>query len=163
MRLSMLMPGLLVFTLLNGSSAVRAEEAQAEQRRVLTPELVEAHYALQLARQRANDYQFVTLTATRRALDDEQQLVEAEVRILQGRLRDYRRFLRVGEYSPVHTAAESHYLALRGAEGRLRQIQDERIALMRSTRGQHTLNDLEILYAATRLAQVKQELDAERQ
>ena len=160
MRLSIVSPCLLVLLLLNGSSAVRAEEEQVERRQVIAPELVEAYYALQSARLKVHEYQFVTLPAARRALDQEQRLAQAEIQILSGRLRDYRPFLRVGQYSPVRTAAESHRLSLLAAEGRLRQLQDERIALMRSSRQQYKLYNLEVLHAAAQLAEIRRELAA---
>ena len=104
-----------------------------------------------------HEYQFVTLPAARRALDQEQRLARAEIQILSGRLRDYRPFLRVGEYSPVRTAAQSHRLSLLAAEGRLRQLRDERIALMRSRRQQSRLYNLEVLHAAAQLAEIRRE------
>ncbi len=161
MRLSIVSPSVLVLLLLNGSSAVRAEEEQVERRLVITPELVEAHHGLKSARLKVHEYQFVTLPAAHRALDQEKRLAQAEIQILSGRLRDYRPFLRVGEYSPVRTAAESHRLSLLDAEGRLRQLQDEQIALMRSRRQQSRLYNLEVLHAAAQLAEIRRELAAE--
>ena len=157
MRLSIVSPSLLVLLLLSGSSAVGAEEEQAERRQVIAPKLVEAYYALQSARLKVHEYQFVTLPATRRALDQEQRLAQAEIQILKSRLRDYRPFLRVGEYSPVRTAAESHRISLWAAEERLRQLRDERIALMRSRRQQSRLYNLEVLHAAAQLAEIRRE------
>jgi hypothetical protein len=147
---------LLFVALLSSTSAVQAEE-QAESQLVLTPELVEAQYALQAARLQVREYQFITLPATRRALDDQVELAQTEIQILSGRLRDYQPFLRVGEYSPVRTAAENHYLALQAAEQRLQQLQDARINLMRSSRQQYTLYNLQVLHAMTRVAQLRQE------
>ncbi len=163
MRLSIVSPSLLVLLLLNGPSAVRAEEEQVERRQVIAPELVEAYYALQSARLKVHEYQFVTLPAARRALDQEQRLAQAEIQILKSRLRDYRPFLRVGEYSPVRTAAQSHRLSLLAAEGRSRQLLDERIALMRSRRQQSRLYNLEALYAAAQLAEIRREQAAVKQ
>ncbi len=163
MRLSIVSPSLLVLLLLNGSSTLRAEEEQVERRLVVTPELVEAHHGLKSARLQVHEYQFVTLPTARRALDQEKRLARAEIQILRGRLRDYRPLLRVGQYSPVRTAAESHQLSLLAAEGRLRRLQDERIALVRSSRQQYTLYNLEVLHAATRLAQLRRELTFEQQ
>ncbi len=159
MRLSIVSPSLLVLLLLNCSSAVRAEEEQV----VVTPELVEAHHGLKSARLQVHEYQFVTLPAARRALDQEKRLAQAEIQILRGRLRDYRPFLRVGEYSPVRTAAQSHRLSLLAAEGRLRQLQDDRIALMRSRRQQARLYNREVLHAAAQLAEIRRELTVEQQ
>ncbi len=148
---------LLTVALLSFTSAVRAEE-QAAGQLVLTPELVEAQYALQLARLQVREYQFVTLPAERHALDDQVELAKTEIQVLSRRLRDYEPFLRVGEYSPVRTAAESHSLSLVVAEQRLRQLQDARINLMRSSRQQYTLYNLQVLHAITRVAQLRQEL-----
>jgi len=161
MRLSIVSYSLLVLLLLNPSSAVRGAE-EVEGRLVITPELVEAQYALQLARLRVHEYQFVTLPATRRALDDQVQLAETEIHFLSGRLRDYEPFLRVGEYSPVRTAAESHFLSLVAAEQRLRQLQDARIDLMRLSRQQYTLYNLQVLHAMTRVAATQREIAAEQ-
>ncbi len=163
MRLSIVSPSLLVLLLLNGSSAVHAEEEQVERRQVIAPELVEAYYGLQSARRQVHEYQFVTLPAARRALDQEKRFAQAEIQILRSRLRDYRPFLRVGEYSPVRTAAHSHRLSLLAAEGRLRQVQDEQIALMRSRRQQSRLYNLEVLHAAAQLAEIRREQAAEKE
>lgn len=152
---------LVAVVLLSFATGVRAEE-QVDARPVITPELVEAQYALQLARARVRDYQFVTLPAARRALDEQVELAEVEIQMLRGRLRDYRPFLLVGEYSPVRTAAESHYLALEAAEQRLRQLKDAQIALTRSSRQQYTLYNLQVLHAMTRVAQQRQQLAANR-
>jgi hypothetical protein len=143
------------------SSAAEAQEP-VEGQIVLTPELVEAQYALQLARTQVRQYQFITLPATRRALDDQVELAETEIAVLNRRLLDYEPFLRVGDYSPVRTAAESHYLALVAAEQRLRQLHGARIDLMRSSRQQYTLYNLQVLHAMTRVAQVRRELVAEQ-
>ncbi len=153
---------LCLLLLLSSSATVRAEE-DAEDRSVIAPELVEAHYALVSARRQARDYQFVTLPAARRALDHQKRLAQAEIQILRGRLRAYHPFLRVGEYSPVRTAAESHRLSLLAAEGRLRQLRDDQIALMRTSRRQLGLYNLEVLHAAARLTQLRRELMVEQQ
>ena len=151
---------LCLLLLLDSSAIVRAEE-EAEDRPVITLELIEAHHALISARRQARDYQFVTLPAARRALDNQKRLAHAEIQILRGRLRDYRPFLRVGEYSPVRTAAESHRLSLVAAEGRLRRLRDDQIALIRSSRQQLRLYNLEVLHAAAQFAQLLREQSVE--
>jgi hypothetical protein len=153
---------LLIVACSSFTSAVQGEE-QVEGQLVLTSELVEAQYALQLARLQVREYQFVTLPATRRALDDQVELAETEIAVLSRRLRDYEPFLRVGEYSPVRTAAESFSLSYVAAEQRLRQLQDARIDLMRSTRQQYTLYNLQVLHAMTRVAQLRREQLADAQ
>jgi len=155
MRLSIMSVCLLL--LLSSASAVSAEEVVKGQP-VITPELVAAQQDLISARRQARDYQFVTLPAARRAIEEQKRLTTLEIQILRGRLRDYRPFLRVGEYSPVRTAAESHLLSLVAAEGRLRQIRDDQIALMRSSRQQLRLYNLEVLQAATRFAEIRRKL-----
>lgn len=141
------------------ADARAVEEIQG--RIIITPELVEAHMAYKLAQVRVRNYQHVVLPTARRALDEQIRLAHLEINILRGRLRDYRPFLRIGEYSPVRTAAESHLLSLAAAEQRLRQLKDDRIALMRSTRQQYDMYNLEIVRAAARLAEVRQGLLAE--
>lgn len=153
---------LLIVACSSLTTTVQAQEP-VEPQLVLTPELVEAQYALQLARTQVRQYQFVTLPATRRALDDQVELAETEIAVLSRRLRDYQPFLRVGEYSPVRTAAESYSLSLVAARQRLRQLQDARIDLMRSSRQQYTLYNLQVLHAMTRVAQLRQEQASDAQ
>ena len=150
--------GCCLLLLLSSDLSVVCAGEEVEGRPVVTPELVAAQHALVTARRQARDYQFVTLPLARRALDEQKRLAALEISILRGRLRDYRPFLRVGEYSPVRTAAESHYLAMVAAEGRLRQLHDEQVALMRSSRQQLRLYHLEVLHAATELADIRREL-----
>ena len=152
--------------LLINANVTRAEEAEEVQGRlVITPELVEAHIAYKAAQARVRNYQHVVLPNARRGLNEQIRLAETEIAILNRRLRDYRPFLRVGEYSPVRTAAESNLLALRAAQGRLRQLKDDRIALMRTTRQQYDFQNLEIVRAAAHYAQVRRQLaeDAARE
>jgi hypothetical protein len=160
MRLSIVIPCLLMFVSSGSWSAVRAAE-EVESRITISSELVAAQHSLLLARRQAHDYQFVTLPAARRALDEHKRLATLEIQILRGRLYDYRPFLRVGEYSPVRTAAESHLLSLVAVEGRLRTLRDDRIALMRSSRQQQRLYSLEVLHAAAQLAEIRREQSIE--
>lgn len=139
-------------------SACAQEEVRG--RLVITPELVDAHIAFKAAQTRVRNYQHVVLPTARRRLNEQIRLTATEVDVLRGRLRDYRPFLRVGEYSPVRTAAESHLLALVDAEQRLAQLRDDRIALMRTTRQQYDFYNLEIVRAAAHYAQVRRGLQA---
>lgn len=113
-------------------------------------ELIDAHRAYQAAKLRMHQYRFVSLPQQRQRLDQQSKLAEAEITVLERRLRDYQPFLRVGDYSPVRTAAENHQLALLATEQRLRQIKDSRIALLRLSRQQSQLYQLDVLRAATR-------------
>ena len=88
------------------------------------------------------------------------EIVDREIRLLRRRLRDYRPFLEVDEFSPVRTAADGHELALLSAQSRYRQLRDARINLMRYTRQNYQLLRLKVLQAATRLAEVKQSANA---
>ncbi len=165
MRIFIAVPSLLLLLTFVSTAGANAKEQTAEPtaepvqgRVVITPELVEAHIAYKAAQARVRNYQHVVLPNTRRRLDEQVRLAETEIAILHRRLRDYRPFLRVGEYSPVRTAAESHLLSLRAAESRLRQLKDDRIALMRSTRQQYDFQNLEIVRAAAHYAQVRRQL-----
>ena len=150
---------LVLFVLsLSAHRATAAEEVPG--RVVITPELVDAHIALKQAQARVRNYQHVVLPTAQRRLSEQIRLTEAEIGVLKRRSRDYRRFLRVGEYSPVRTAAESHALALLDAEQRLRRLKDDRINLMRTTRQQYDFQNLEIVRAAVRYEQVRRELAA---
>jgi len=119
---------------------------------IVTLELIQAHQEYQLAKLRRQEYRFVTLPRQRRNLDNQIRFAKAEIVVMQRRLRDFRPFLRVGDYSAVRTAAEEHRLGLLVAEQRLQQLKGERLGLMRLTRQQNQLYQLEVLHAATRLA-----------
>ena len=121
---------------------------------VVTPELVEAHHAYQLAQLRLQQYRFVELPRQRQLLDGQVQLSESGIRVLRRRLRDYRPFLQVGRYSPVRTAAENDRLALEAAELELKLLRTERINLMRFSRQQSQLRQLEVLRTAIRVQQL---------
>lgn len=120
---------------------------------VITPELIEAHQAYRMAKLRLQQYRFVDLPRQRRRLDDQVRLLELEVRVLKRRLRDYRPFLQVGRYSPVRNASEDYSLVLEVAEQELRKLKNERIELMRFSRQNARIYELEVL---RRAAQVRQ-------
>ena len=146
--------------LVSFSAPLHAEE-EVQGRVVITSKLVEAHMSLKAAQAQVRNYQHIVLPTARRALDEQIKLTQTEINVLSGRLRDYRQALHIGEFSPVRTAAESHLLALVDAQNRLRQLKDDRIALMRTTRQQYDMYNLEILRAAARLAEVQRDLQAE--
>ena len=126
---------------------------------IVSLQLIDAHREYQLAKLALHEYRFVTLPEQRRQLDDEIDLTRTELAVLDRRLRDYRPFLEVGDYSPVRTAAESHHLALVAAGQRLRHLQEQRIARLRLTRQQIQLYQLDIMRAAARMALARAELD----
>lgn len=120
---------------------------------VLTPELVEAHYAHQLALARWRQYRYREMHSERRLLDDEIRLSKAEIQVLERRLRDYQPFLQVGRHSPVRTAAENDQLALLYIRQALRQQQDARLDQIRERRQTAQLYELEVLHAALKYRQ----------
>ena len=122
---------------------------------VITPELVQAHSDFQLARLHLQQYRHVTLPQQRRQLNENIKLADQEIKLLKRRLRNYRPFLQVDEFSPVRTAADSHRLALTAAQSQSRQLRDARINQMRFTRQNYQLLQLELLKAATQLAEVQ--------
>jgi len=121
---------------------------------VITPELVEAHHAYQLAQLRLQQYRFVELPRERRLLDDQVRLAESEIRVLKSRVRDHRPFLQVGQYSPVRILAENDRLALQATQQLLRQVKDERINLMRYSHQNSQLYQLDVLRTVARVRQV---------
>ncbi|MCG8450174.1 MAG: hypothetical protein MI725_11425 [Pirellulales bacterium] len=159
-RLLLLLVALFVLSPYAASAQepVEGEAAAESPVTVITPELVEAHYAYELAKLQLQQYRHVTLPQQRRELDEQIRLTGREIQILRRRLRDYRPFLEVDEFSPVRTAADSHELALLDAQSRYRQLRDVRINQMRYTRRNYRLLRLEVLKAATHLAEVKRSL-----
>ena len=121
---------------------------------VITPELVEAHHAYQLAQLRWQQYRFVELPRQRQLLDAQVRLGESEAKVVKRRLRDYRPFLQVGRYSPVRPAAENDSLALQAAEQQLKLLKNERINLMRYSRQNAQLYQLDVLRTAARVREV---------
>jgi len=126
--------------------------AKAASTQIVTLELIQAHQEYQLAKLRMHEYRFVTLPRQRRNFDDQIKFAKAEIAMLQRRLRDFRPFLLVGEYSPVRTAAEEHGLALLDAKQQLGRVKDQQAGLLRLTRQRNQLYQLDVLQAATRLA-----------
>ena len=151
----------VVVLLAASSSPVCAQEATEEVAGkplpapiVITPELVEAHQAYQLAQLRWQQYRFVHLPRQRQLLDDRLHFGEAELQVLKRRQRDYRPFLQVGRYSPVETAAEDNALALLVAEQDVRKLRLDRINLMRYSRHEARQYQLDVLRTAARVRQV---------
>ncbi len=156
MRYSILTVGLLT-SWLAYSAATCAEEVSNEtvaSSITITPELVEAHHAYQLAQLRWQQYRFAELPRQRQLLSGQVSLLESELQVLKRRLRDYRPFLQVGRYSPVRTAAENDRLALQTAEQQLKLLKHERINLLRFSRQNSQLKQLDVLRAAARVRQI---------
>jgi hypothetical protein len=117
----------------------------------LTPELVDAYRDYAIARQQLIRYRQVILPMKRQAASDAIEQTRFEIAVLNRRLRDYEPVLRVGEYSPVRTAAENDLLIRNLAAQRLRQFQDEDIALMRFSGETDELYQFDVLRAALRV------------
>lgn len=130
-------------------------ERPAAKPAAITPELVAAHHAYRQAKLNLHQYRFVAQPEKRRQLNDQIALAEAEIDLLKRRLRDYRPFLEVDEFSPVETAAESHQLALLEAQQRLRRLKRDKLALLRLNRQSNELYRLDVLHAAARLIEVR--------
>lgn len=153
----LLIVGLLVTSATTAVAQDGAEEVAGERLPapiVITPELVAAHQAYQLAQSRWQQYRFVHLPRQRQLLDDQLRFSEAEVQVLQRRRRDFRPFLQVGRYSPVETAAEDNSLALIVAEQNVRKLRLDRINLMRYSRHDARQYQLDVLRTAARVRQV---------
>ncbi len=131
-------------------TAVRAQENVAPGWR-LTPELVDAYRDYALARQQLVRYRQVTLPLKRQAVADAREQTRLELAVLNRRLTDYRPFLAVGDYSPVRTAAENDYLNRNLTDQRLRQLQDDEIALLRFSGENDELYQYDVLRAALRV------------
>lgn len=121
---------------------------EAPQAIVITPELVEAHYAYRTAQLRWQQYRFVELPQQRKELDNGVKLLESQIRMLKRRVRDYRPFLQVGRYSPARTASENDRLTLQAAEQQLKLLKNERINMMRYSRQNAQLHELDVLRTA---------------
>jgi hypothetical protein len=117
----------------------------------LTPEIVDAYREYAVARQQLIHYRQVTLPMKRQVLQDATAQTKWELAVLNRRLADYQPFLRVGDYSPVRTAAENDFLTTNLAAQRLRQLQDSEIALMRFSGETDELYQYDVLRAAVRV------------
>lgn len=118
---------------------------------VLTPELVDAYRDYALARQQLIEYRQVTLPMKRQALADATVQTRLELAVLNRRLADYRPFLRVGDYSPVRTAAENDFLTRNLTAQQLKQLQEADLALMRYSGEADELYQYDVLRAAVRV------------
>lgn len=127
-------------------SYVRAQE-NVGQGVVLTPELVEAYREYAIARHQLIRYRQVTLPAKRQTISAAIDQARWEIAILNRRLRDYGPALRLGEHSPVRTAAENDFLARNLTADRLRQLEDAEIALMRFSGAADELYQYDLLRA----------------
>ena len=147
------------------SETVVGEAASAPIARTpkLTPELVEAHHAYQLAQLRWQQYRFVELPRQRQLLDGQVRLLGSELSVLKRRLRDYRPFLLTGRYSPVLTSVENNRLALQATEQQLKLLKNEQLNLMRYSRQNAQLYQLDVLRTAARVRQIVAEAQAGQQ
>ena len=143
----------------SAQEVVIGEPVHEPARLTVSTELVDAHYAYEQAKLRLRQYRQVTLPQQRRTLDEQIRLGDREIQVLRRRLRDYRPFLEVDEFSPVRTAADSHRLTLLAAESRVRQLRDARLNQMRYTRQNYQLLKLEVLRAAVHLAEVHRSIN----
>lgn len=125
--------------------------AQETQYTVLTPELVDAYREYALARQQLIRYRQVILPMKQQVLANASQQTKLELAVLNRRLADYQPFLAVGDYSPVRTAAENDLLTRNATAQRLRQIQEEEIALMRFRGETDELYQYDVLRAVMRI------------
>ncbi len=138
--------------LIFSSAAVHAQQLQTVAGvQPVTPELVDAYREYAIARQQLIHYRQVTLPLKRQMLADATQLAQLQVAVLNRRLADYRPFLAVGEYSPVRTAAENDLVARELTTQRLRQLQEEELALMRFAGESDELYQYDVLRAALRV------------
>lgn len=133
------------------ASVVRAEGEVVQPVILLTPELVDAYRDYAIARQQLVRYRQVILPAKQQMTADAINQTRWEIAILNRRLRDYDPFLRLGEYSPVRTAAENDFLTRNLAVQRLRQLQDDEISLMRFSGDTDELYQYDVLRAAMRV------------
>jgi hypothetical protein len=117
----------------------------------LTLELVDAYREYAIARQQLVRYRRVILPMKRQAAADALQQTRLEIAVLNRRLRDYEPVLLVGDYSPVRTAAENDLLTRNLAAQRLRQLQDDDIALMRFSGETDEFYQYDVLRAALRV------------
>jgi hypothetical protein len=87
----------------------------------------------------------------RQALADATAQTRLELAVLNRRLVDYRPFLRVGDYSPVRTAAENDFLTRHLTAQRHKQLQEADLALMRYSGEADELYQYDVLRAAVRV------------
>lgn len=163
MRTNLFAAGLLIASLANPLTSQAHEPAEEVHGKaqpapiVITPELIEAHQAYQLAQLRWQQYRFQEIPRQRQLLDNQVRLGESELRVLRRRVRDYRPFLQVGRYSPVRTAAENDRLALQAVEQQVKLLRTERINQMRFSRQHNQLYQLDVLRTAARVLQLSAE------
>jgi hypothetical protein len=136
------------------SAAVRGQETISSGIQ-LTPEVVDAYREYAIARQRLLQYRQVVLPIKQQTVADAIDQTRWELAVLDRRLRDSAPFLRVGEYSPVRTAVENDFLTRNLAAQRLRQLQDQGIALMRFSGETDELYQFDVLRAALRIREAR--------
>jgi hypothetical protein len=129
---------------------VRAQE-EVQAGVLLTQELVDAYREYAIARQQLIRYRQVILPMKRQAAADAVEQTRLEIAVLNRRLRDYDPVLRLGEFTPVQTAAENDLMTRNLAVQRLRQLQDDDMALMRFSGETEELYQYDVLRAALRV------------
>jgi len=113
-----------------------------------TLSLLEAQLALRQAQLRLNLYRYVDYPRQRRELDDAIKLTEAEIKLFERRILDYRPFRTVGRYSPTYTAEQNYRHQLLATSQYLRQLKDQRTDHWRYHADRCRLLELEVLHAA---------------
>ncbi len=141
----------VVFVMCSSFASAQESLPQDTPAIVLTPELVDAYRDYALARQQLIEYRQVTLPMKRQALADASAQTRLELAVLNRRLADYRPFLRVGDYSPVRTAAENDFLTRNLTAQQLKQLQEADLALMRYSGEADELYQYDVLRAAVRV------------
>lgn len=132
----------------------RAEEESLEEARW------SARRELQLAKIEFRDYWQVEYPRIRRDLDARIDLTEAEIRIYEQRLRQYRPFDRFSTGSAVNWSIQDLRMCLREAEWRLRDLWAERSNLMRFRTPEWRVLELRVHDARVRVAALEAQADA---
>jgi hypothetical protein len=91
----------------------------------------------------------------RRHLDAQIQLTEAEVRALQGRLREYRPFTRFSTGNPLNVTIQHTQMCLLDAELRLADLRAERNNLIRFRSDQWRVLEMQAFELRMRLAELE--------
>lgn len=147
----LLLVGCVAFGMCSSFASAQESLPQGTPAIVLTPELVDAYRDYALARQQLIEYRQVTLPMKRQGIANATEQTRLEMAVLNRRLADYRPFLRVGDYSPVRTAAENDFLTRNLSAQQLKQLQEADLALMRYSGEADELYQYDVLRAAARV------------
>ena len=135
-------------------------KVQAAQEEIAAPtvvsqdEWINAIQALRQSRLRLNQQRFVRQPLQRRFLEDDIQLLEAEIAVLATRVENYRPMRSFGELSPSYTAELNDRLALLAAQQDLARLRDQRSAVLRLQREEIALQKFDVLRDAVRLREL---------